>query len=87
MHIAYLYYVNKKDKMLTPEIIDKFISAEIPDETKYPRLHEIVMKHMLHGPHSPRTACWNEKESKCSKKFPKKFTPETRIEADGFPCI
>ncbi|XP_015115936.1 uncharacterized protein LOC107040377 [Diachasma alloeum] len=84
-HGHLIWVLCKRNKMLTPEVIDKFISAEIPDGKKYPKLHELVMKHMLHGPHSNKTPCWNAEKKKCSKKFPKKFTPDTKIETDGFP--
>lgn len=36
-----------------PDHIDHFVSAEIPPEDKYPRLHRVVIKHMLHHPCGP----------------------------------
>jgi hypothetical protein len=32
------------------DAFDKYISAELPDEKKYPLMHRLVCKHMMHGP-------------------------------------
>jgi len=37
-------------KLSGPDDFDKYISTELPDEKKYPLLHELVCKHMMHGP-------------------------------------
>jgi hypothetical protein len=38
------------DKLRSPDEFDKYISTEIPDKDKYPVLHDLVCKHMMHGP-------------------------------------
>ncbi|XP_034944790.1 uncharacterized protein [Chelonus insularis] len=49
-HIHLLITLNSNSKMTTPTIVDRYISAEIPDPNKNPILHDIVMKNMIHGP-------------------------------------
>ncbi|XP_011859026.1 PREDICTED: uncharacterized protein LOC105556539, partial [Vollenhovia emeryi] len=61
--------------------VDKFISAEIPDPNKNENLHNIVMKHMIHGP----CGDWCIVNDKCSKHFPKPFHSETTMDEDGYP--
>ncbi|CAH0385071.1 unnamed protein product [Bemisia tabaci] len=84
-HAHCIFILNHENKLLTPDKIDRFISAEIPDKDEQPNLHEKVMKHMLHGPHSENTPCWNPEKSSCSKKFPFNFRNETDMTCDGFP--
>ena len=67
--------------MNTPAIIDKFISAEIPNIEQNLRLHEIVMRNMIHGP----CADWCMIDGKCSKRFPKHFQDETSMDENGYP--
>jgi len=42
--------MDKSAKLSGPDDFDKYISAELPDEKKYPELHRLVCKHMMHGP-------------------------------------
>jgi hypothetical protein len=37
-------------KFTTPEIVDKFISAEIPDPDEDPELYNVVVNNMIHRP-------------------------------------
>ena len=75
-HMHLLITLTHAYKITTPNIVDKFISAEIPNETENPRLHEIVMKNMIHGP----CGNWCMVDNKCSKKFPKHFLNETKMD-------
>ncbi|CAB0044289.1 unnamed protein product [Trichogramma brassicae] len=63
------------------ETVDQFISAEIPDQTSNPKLFEIVTKNMIHGP----CADWCIKDGKCTKKFPKQYNDETKMDENGYP--
>lgn len=72
---------------INPNDIDKIISAEIPNKLEDPILHDLVMRHMIHGPcgqYNPKSPCMNEK--KCCKKFPKHFVEHTQIGNDGYPA-
>jgi len=73
-------------KLPSVDHIDKHISAEIPDKSVDPELYLIVSEFMLHGPcgiHNMSCPCMIDR--KCSKNFPKKFTPVTSIDTNGFP--
>ncbi|XP_053567008.1 LOW QUALITY PROTEIN: uncharacterized protein LOC128656868 [Bombina bombina] len=85
-HAHILLILKAEDKPNDAETIDTFISAEIPDEHIYPRLHAIVIKHMIHGPcgeHNLNSLCMVD--GNCSKNFPKKFQEQTLINVDGYP--
>ena len=79
-HMHLLVTLAQGYKITTPEIIDKFISAEIPDEEDS-QLQDIVLKNMIHGP----CADWCKVNGKCSKKFPKPFQCETNMDENGYP--
>ncbi|XP_074106854.1 uncharacterized protein LOC141532421 [Cotesia typhae] len=64
-HLHMLITLKNNFKMRTPECVDKFISAEIPDPLKNPILHDIVTRNMLHGP----CGDWCLINGICSKNF------------------
>ncbi|XP_024877995.1 uncharacterized protein LOC112458538, partial [Temnothorax curvispinosus] len=80
-HIHLLITLKRNCKIVNPETVDKFISAEIPDPNENESLHNVVMKHMIHGP----CGDWCLINDKCSKHFPKPFRPETTMDEDGYP--
>jgi len=41
--------MEEESKVWSPNDYDKYISAELPDQKKYPKLHRLVCKHMMHG--------------------------------------
>ena len=49
-HCHMLIWIEKHDAPQSAEEIDTTICAEIPDKATNPRLHNIVMSHMIHGP-------------------------------------
>ncbi|XP_070517881.1 uncharacterized protein [Cardiocondyla obscurior] len=75
----YLIDLIVKQKMF--EVIDKYISAEIPDPYKNRTLHDIVMKHMIHGP----CGDWCIKNNRCSKRYPRAFQKETKVDENNYP--
>jgi hypothetical protein len=46
----FLFVMANRDKLRSPDEFDKYISAEILDKHKYPMLHDLVCKYMIHGP-------------------------------------
>jgi hypothetical protein len=85
-HCNLLPWVDKRDVPTTGEDIDLTICAEIPDKRTHPRLYEIVMSHMIHGPCGAinnNSPCMDGE--KCAKNFPKAFCEETIVNDNGYP--
>lgn len=75
-----------KNKIDTPNKIDQYVSAEIPEEAKENGLYNKVMKHMIHGPCgilNPQSPCMED--GICTKGFPKAFNEETVINRREYP--
>ena len=68
-------------KITSSEIVDRYISAEIPNPNENKILHDIVMRNMIHGP----CGDWCMVDGKCSKHYPKSYQTETTMDADGYP--
>jgi hypothetical protein len=49
-HENFLLVMANNDKLRFLDEFDKYISVEIPDKDKYSVLHDLVYKHMMHGP-------------------------------------
>ena len=49
-HVHILLWLDRENNEITPEIIDKWISAEIPDPSKDPLGYILIAEHMVHGP-------------------------------------
>jgi len=79
---TFIDYIKTKlyDIILNSEIVDKFISTEIPNPNKNENLHNIVMKPMIYGP----CGNWCLINDKCLKHFPKSFQFETIMDKDGY---
>ena len=84
-HVHMLLILEEQDKITTVDKLDDLIWAEIPDETKYPELHRIVTKMMIHGPCLPTSPCMQKNGRICSKGFPKPFAEETVIGDNSYP--
>ena len=82
-HAHILFVLNYKNILTTPEMIDKYISADILSIDF--ELQQLVIKHMLHGPHTDYSPCYNKEKNECTKKFPKQFRDSTEFEKNGFP--
>jgi len=80
-HIHLLITLKQNFKITTPQVIDKYISAEIPDPCENRILHDIVMRHMIHGP----CGDWCLIDGQCSKHYPRLFLEETKIDDDTYP--
>ena len=86
-HCHMLIYLRDEDKLRTPEDIDRFISAELPDPIREPELYSIIVKHNVHGPCGEMNlnALCMQSSNTCSKKYPKEFREETVIGESGYP--
>ncbi|XP_071718986.1 uncharacterized protein [Rutidosis leptorrhynchoides] len=86
-HAHIWLFLDKKDKVLSPDDIDNFITAEIPNKDTDPELYSIVSEFMIHGPCGPKHStrpCMTKQEF-CSKHFPKDFIEETHFDGAGYP--
>ena len=85
-HIHMLIIVDEDSKMRTPDAIDTMVSAELPNITTHPIAYETITKTMIHGPCgalNPKSTCM--KDGKCSKRYPREFNSETKMDDDGYP--
>ena len=85
-HAHMLFILDENNKIDTADKIDQFMCAEIPEVELEPKLHEIVVRTMLHGPcgsANRNSPCMSD--NKCSKNFPKNFSESTIIEVNGYP--
>jgi len=84
-HTHILLWLKPDWKPKTPEAVNRFVSAEIPDKQKNPKLHELVVNQMLHGPCGDiDKKCPCMKDNLCSKNFPKDFRDITSIPEYGY---
>ncbi|KAG2661478.1 hypothetical protein PVAP13_1KG506713 [Panicum virgatum] len=84
-HVHILVWLDKKGNEITTDIINTWISAEIPDPIKDPLGYILVSEHMMHGPCGEKN--WNcpcMKNGRCSKFYPKEFQEETNFTDTGF---
>eukprot|EP00795_Rhopilema_esculentum_P011840 gene11840-2375_t len=68
------------DKPHAAEDVDRLVSAEISDREQFPDYHEVVKKHMIHGPCGeldPHCRCMQNGE--CKKSFPKALAEQTKF--------
>ena len=85
-HAHILIVLQTKDKFSNAQCIDRFVKAEIPSVNVNPRLREIVLRCMMHGPcgfENLKAPCMED--GKCKKMFPKDFQEETKLNVEGYP--
>ncbi|XP_077977577.1 uncharacterized protein LOC144433142 [Glandiceps talaboti] len=83
-HLRMLIILHPSAKPTSPSDYDKFVSAEIPDPNLLPTLHQVVTSHMIHGPCGQiNSPCM--RDNKCTKRFPKEFSPCTIATPHGYP--
>ena len=79
-------WLDGESKLKSPIDIDKVISAKLPNQDLYPKLHKVVSSYMIHGSCGPsrfNSPCI--KEGRCSKYYPKNVTSSTTIDEEGYP--
>ena len=84
-HAHMVLFFSDADKPPVAEDADRLVSAEIPDPQQFPNLHEMVKKHMIHGPCGdldPHCVCMQNGE--CKKNFPKQLSHVTQFEVNGY---
>ena len=85
-HAHMLTFFSNPDKPRDAADVDQLVSAEIPDPQTNEQLHNMVKKHMIHGPCGdldPHCPCMAG--GKCSKNFPKPLKQRTEFNVDGYP--
>lgn len=73
-HVHMLIWLDSASKLNLQANVDKYVSAEIPDEKIDPVGHAAVKAFMMHGPcgkEFPKSPCM--KQFKCTRHFPKKY--------------
>ncbi|GFV08865.1 helitron_like_N domain-containing protein [Trichonephila clavipes] len=84
-HMHILLILTEEDKIRDPDSIDLIVSAELPDKTLDPKLHEIVKSRMIHGPCgvlNPNSPCIVD--GVCLKGYPKQFRDTTDENIDVY---
>jgi hypothetical protein len=85
-HAHILIFLKDRNLCHDPSIIDRFISAEIPDKELDPADDATVENYMIHGSCGElnrNSVCMEG--NKCTKHFSKSFNPETTVDEEGFP--
>jgi hypothetical protein len=85
-HMHCLIFLQSGHKISSAEDADKVIRAYWPDPETEPNLFEVVKRCMVHGPCgpiNPSAPCM--RDGRCSKHFPKSFSPTTFVDHEGYP--
>ncbi|KAI5390770.1 hypothetical protein KIW84_075891 [Lathyrus oleraceus] len=85
-HVYMLLVLESNDKLRDLKDYDSMVRAEIPKLECEPQLHEVVVRHMIHGPCgiiNRKSPCM--KDGHCKKRYPKQFLDETRQGTDSYP--
>lgn len=87
-HMHAVFIVRPEDKPHSPEIVDRVVSAQLPDPETDLAYFQAVTKHMMHGPcgrHNPGHYCM--KQGVCRFDYPKRLQDVTTIPADGYTAL
>jgi hypothetical protein len=85
-HEHFLLVMELGSKLKTPNNYDKYILAELRDKKKYPELHKLVCKHMMHGPcRILNKVCPCMVDGECRFHYPHKFSETTQQGKDSYP--
>jgi hypothetical protein len=85
-HAHFLLVMQSGYKLTSPDHYDTIVSAELPNKNRYPELHEMVVKHMMHGPCGPlniKSPCMKQGSCKCY--YPRQFGDTTLQGTDSYP--
>lgn len=86
-HSHILVTLSQNDKITTQNQIDTIICAELPDRVRNPKLFEIILSNLIHGPCS---SSFNNKApcmdgNVCKKHYPKEFVNSSFFNSNNFP--
>ncbi|XP_073024169.1 uncharacterized protein [Primulina eburnea] len=84
-YIHMLIILKKSYKINSADQFDDYVSAELPNKDKNPRLFDLVTQHMMHGPcgYLNRTnSCMIA--GQCKSHYPRKFCEKTVQGEDGY---
>jgi hypothetical protein len=85
-HKHFLLVIANRDKLRSPNKFDKYIFVEIPDKNKFSVLHDLVCKHMMHGPCGVlNNKCECMQDGECRFWFPRQFCDATQMGKDSYP--
>ncbi|XP_060212759.1 uncharacterized protein LOC132640260 isoform X2 [Lycium barbarum] len=85
-HSHFLIILANEYKLLTPELYDKFVCAELHDSNEQ-YLYSCVLQHMMHGPCgdiNPTNSCMGKK-GVFKFQYPKEFAEQTSKGANSYP--
>ncbi|GJU88947.1 putative reverse transcriptase domain-containing protein [Tanacetum coccineum] len=83
-HCHTLLWVDSVSKIQEPEDVDRLISAKLPDPQTEPQGYKVVSEMMIHEPcGAVNMSATYMQGDKCTKNFPKKFTPKTFFDDKG----
>jgi hypothetical protein len=74
-----------RQRILHADVVDRFVSAEIPDPVEFPELHHLVTTLMIHGPCSGTNAPCIDDDGMCEKQFPKQLQRRTVMHPNAYP--
>jgi hypothetical protein len=87
-HMHAVFIVRPEDKPHSPAIVDRIVSAQLPDPETDLEYFKAVTKHMMHGPCgilNPSHYCM--KNGTCRFDYPKRLQEGTTIPADGYTAL
>ncbi|XP_052142068.1 uncharacterized protein LOC127761779 [Oryza glaberrima] len=85
-HAHFLLIMSGRYKLTSAQQYDRIISTELPDNSKYKELYDMVTNHMMHGPCGPlNRRCQCMQDGKSKNHYPRDFNPSTSQGKDSYP--
>ncbi|XP_023751067.1 uncharacterized protein LOC111899443 [Lactuca sativa] len=87
-HAYLLLIMTSGYKMNNPDDYDRLVCAEIPDPIRFPKMHDLIKSHMMHGPCGSlreKSPCMHGVPKKCCFRYPRQFNEKTSQGEDSYP--
>ncbi|XP_022026932.1 uncharacterized protein LOC110927913 [Helianthus annuus] len=87
-HAHFLLIMYPQHKINNADHYDKVVCAEIPNKQRHPKLHEMVVKHMIHGPCGNlrlSNPCMQGDPKICRFHYPRQFNEQTTQGENSYP--